>query len=193
MSVRLRSGGLPALAGIILLAGCGRDETGGAHERRASGALVEVGPGEAAGRPDVGQAIYVPAYSSILVHDRAREFRLSVMLSLRNTDRDHPIIIETVRYHDQDGRLVRDFLKKPVRIGPLASMEFFIPESDTSGGVSASFLVEWTASDAVNEPLAESVMTGTASNQGIAFTCPGRVLADRSRPSPKSGTTAGSP
>ncbi len=45
--------------------------------------------------------------------------------------------------------VVRDYLKKPLEIGPMASVEFFVPESDTSGGVSASFLVEWVAAQAV--------------------------------------------
>ena len=65
-------------------------------------------------------------------------------------------------------------------------MEFFVKESDTSGGVSASFLVEWVAEQAVTAPVVESVMIGTASTQGISFTCPGRVLSDRTR-APRGG------
>jgi hypothetical protein len=56
-----------------------------------------------------------------------------------------------------------------------------VKESDTRGGVSASFLVEWVAEQSVSAPLVESVMIGTASTQGVSFTCPGRVIDDRRR------------
>jgi hypothetical protein len=61
----------------------------------------------------------------------------------------------------------------------MASTEFFVSESDTKGGVSASFLVEWVALERVTAPVVESVMVGTLSTQGVSFTCPGRVLAER--------------
>lgn len=128
-----------------------------------------------------GQTIYVPSYSSIYTSDKANAFYLATTLSIRNTDRNQPIVITTARYYDQDGEVIRDYLKKPLRIGPMASIEFFVPESDTSGGVSASFLVEWVAEQSVNAPHVESVMIGAASTQGVALTSPGRVLSDRSR------------
>jgi Protein of unknown function (DUF3124) len=62
--------------------------------------------------------------------------------------------VTSASYYDQDGQLVRDYLKKPLRIGPMASTEFFVTESDISGGVSASFLDEaaTTACDAERLP-----------------------------------------
>jgi len=128
-----------------------------------------------------GQSIYVPSYSSIYTSDRANSFYLAATLSINNTDRNQPIVITTARYYDQDGEVIRDYLKKPLRIGPMAAIEFFVPESDTSGGVSASFLVEWVAEQSVNPPHVESVMIGAASTQGVALTSPGRVLSDRRR------------
>jgi Protein of unknown function (DUF3124) len=142
--------------------------------------VVEVEPIDS-GRVVAGQTIYVPAYSSIYTSDRAHRFELAVTLSIRNTDQDHPMILNTARYYDQDGQLIRDYLKKPLRIGPMSSTEFFVSESDTKGGVSASFLVEWVAEQTLTAPVVESVMVGTSSGQGVSFTCSGRVLADRSR------------
>jgi hypothetical protein len=72
-------------------------------------------------------------------------------------------------------------LKRPLRVESLAAVEFFVKESDTSGGISASFLVEWLSEKPATSPVVESVMVGTASAQGISFTCPGRVLTDRGR------------
>jgi hypothetical protein len=142
--------------------------------------VVDVEPIDS-GRVVAGQTIYVPAYSSIYTSDRAHRFELAVTLSIRNTDQDHPIILTKARYYDQDGQFIRDYLKKPLRIGPMSSTEFFVSESDTKGGVSASFRVEWVAEQSVTTPVVESVMVGTLSGQGVSFTCPGRVLVDRSR------------
>jgi hypothetical protein len=99
-----------------------------------------------------------------------------VTLSVRNTDRAEAVYLTAVRYHDSDGRLVRDELPRPVRLAPLAAVEFFVRESDTSGGSSASFLVAWRAARPVSEPVIEAVMAGTSMNQGISFTSPGRVV-----------------
>ncbi|MHC5538673.1 DUF3124 domain-containing protein, partial [Singulisphaera rosea] len=126
-----------------------------------------------------GQTIYVPAYSHIFTANDAHPFNLAVTLSIRNTDRQHPIVISSVRYSNQEGRSVRDYLKKPLRIAPLASVEYFVKEGDTSGGSSASFLVDWAAENAVSDPVVEAVMIGIASTQGISFTCPGRIVSTR--------------
>jgi hypothetical protein len=148
--------------------------------------VTEVDPVEPS-RVAAGQTIYVPAYSSVSVTDQARPYNLAITLSIRNTDRAEPIVVTAARYHDHDGRVVRDYLKKPLRIAPLAAMEYFVQESDTSGGYSASFLVDWVAERAVSPPVVESVMIGTGGNRGMAFTCPGRVVADRARPTAGDG------
>jgi Protein of unknown function (DUF3124) len=126
-----------------------------------------------------GQTIYVPAYSSTYILDRAERFDLAVTLAVRNTDQSRPIIITMVRYLGQSGEIVRDYLEKPVQIAPLASAGFFVAESDTKAGALASFLVEWVAPEPVSQPIAESTMTGVAGTQGISFLCVGRVIADR--------------
>jgi hypothetical protein len=127
-------------------------------------------------KPAVSQRIYVPAYSHILISDNAQPYNLAVTLSVRNTDDARSIIVRRVRYHDQDGRLIHDYLKKPLKINPLAAIEFFVKESDTSGGTSASFLVEWSAEERVSDPVVEAVMVGTLGTQGVSFLSPGRVL-----------------
>jgi hypothetical protein len=131
------------------------------------------------GRIQSGQTIYVPAYSSVSTSDRAERFNLAVTLSVRNVDRVHPIVVTSVGYFAQDGQLVRDYVRKPLRIAPLASAAFFVKESDQSAGVLASFLVEWVAEQKVAAPVVESVMVGLASSRGVAFRCEGRVVADR--------------
>jgi Protein of unknown function (DUF3124) len=155
-------------------------ESGPADGGKARKQVVEVEPIDN-GKVVAGQTIYVPAYSSIYTSVSAHRFELAVTLSVRNTDQVHPMILTQARYYDHDGQLIRDYLKKPLRIGPMASTEFFVSESDTKGGVSASFLVEWVAEQNVTAPVVESVIIGTSSTQGISFVCAGRVLAERSR------------
>lgn len=138
--------------------------------------VVEIDPADGP-KPAVEQRVYVPAYSHIFTADDARPYNLAVTLSIRNTQDARPIVVTSVRYYDQDGRLVRHYVKRPLRLAPLASVDFFVKESDTSGGSSASFLVEWSAEQHVTEPVIEAVMIGTAGTQGISFVCPGRVLS----------------
>jgi hypothetical protein len=138
-----------------------------------------------AGSPEIaaaaGQTVYVPAYSAVATADNSRLYQLAITLAVRNSDVRNPIIVKSVNYHDRAGRLVRRFLETPLRIDPLAAIEFFVRESDTSVDTAASFLVEWVAEATVSDPVVEAIMVGTTGNQGISFVCPGRVVADRGK------------
>ncbi len=179
------------LVGILLasMCSCGPGENGNLVVTSPRQGGAEVDPPSGGFRAKSGQTLYVPAYSSIFTADDSRPFNLAVTLSVRNTDRDHAIVITSVRYFDHNGKLIHDYQKRPLRVGPMAAVEFFVKERDTSGGISASFLVEWLAEEVVSAPIVESVMVGTASAQGLSFTSPGRVVADRREPAPASGDT----
>ena len=178
-----------ALAAAAVSCDGGGPRTADAHRRDAA-RPQPAGDGDtsvAPARPSApavgfeGQTIYVPAYSAIATADRSQVYQLAITLSVRNTDRDTPIVIEAARYHGQDGVLVRELVARPLRLAPLAAAQFFVPERDTSGGTAACFLVDvgWAADRDVSGPVAEAVMVGTRGNQGISVTCPGRVVARR--------------
>ncbi|MEO6808897.1 MAG: DUF3124 domain-containing protein [Isosphaeraceae bacterium] len=160
---------------------CGQDDgTGLADVNDGPRIGVKVVPsGLASFQPVAGQTIYVPAYSSIYSSSNTRPFALAVTLSVRNTDQAQPIWLSSVQYYNWDGTLVRDYLKEPLRIAPMASTEFFVKENDATGGMSASFLVDWVADQAVSNPVVETIMIGTARTQGISFVGASRVLKDR--------------
>jgi hypothetical protein len=61
----------------------------------------------------------------------------------------------------------------------MASTDFVVNKSDSSGGAGANFIVEWAADKEVSEPVIEAVMIGTQSTQGISFISPGRVVKNR--------------
>lgn len=165
-------------AAVLSVASCG-PRTGpkgtGAPVRGPQPGLAEAAAGEV-NAATVKRTVYVPFYPYVYTEDRAHPYNLAATLYVRNTDPTTPLFITSVRLHNAAGRPVRDDVAKPLRLAPLATAEFFVGESDTSGGSAASFLVDWAAPSHVNEPVIETLMVGTLSNQGIAFTCPGRVI-----------------
>jgi|SRR6476469_3513117 len=125
----------------------------------------------------MGQTVYVPIYSHIYHYNsQDNVMNLSATLSIRNTDLTNSIIITSVRYYDSDGKLIRQDIKSPVELKPLASTDFFIAADDTSGGSGANFIVEWVAEKTVYDPVIEAVMISTSSSQGISFISPAKVL-----------------
>lgn len=124
-----------------------------------------------------GQTVYVPVYSHVY-HQQGQPFKLTVTLSIRNTDVDTPIVIKSVDYYDTQGKLVQKYLDRPQRLAPLASMEHLVKEQDLQGGAGAKFLVAWVAEEIAHEPLMQAVMIGTAEGQGLSFVCDGVVVEE---------------
>jgi len=135
------------------------------------GAAAAEGPGRSR-----GQRVYVPAYTHVLIGDRSTPFNLAATLSVRNTDPANAVTVTAIDYYDGSGRLVKRHLERPRVLRPLAATEVFVPESDTSGGFGASFLVTWTAGAAATPPEIECLLIGARSGQGISILSPGRVI-----------------
>jgi hypothetical protein len=159
------------------------------HSRiRATGALIlcglfawsAVGSALAEDGRSSGQSVYVPVYSHILYGDRAARFNLAATLVIRNVDPLQTITVRAADYHDSGGRLLKKHLEQPVLLKPLASTEVFVPESDTSGGLGASFIVRWTSEKPAAPPVIECIMIGTRSGQGISIVSQGRVISENS-------------
>lgn len=123
-----------------------------------------------------GQTVYVPAYSHIYIGNREQPFLLTVTLSIRNIDAKHPVTITSVGYYDTEGKRLRQYLEKPVSLGPWESTRYVVPQKDKSGGSGANFVVEWNAKKSVNPVLIEAIMIGAESQQGISFTSRGQAI-----------------
>lgn len=123
-----------------------------------------------------GQTIYVPIYSHIYYENREKSFDLAATLSIRNTDLTSPMIVTAARYYDTNGKLLRQYIEKPIQLNALASTDFVVDRNDTSGGSGANFIVEWVAKTEISEPIVEAVMIGSALQQGISWISPGRVI-----------------
>lgn len=142
--------------------------------------LISAGASVTAAFADInlskGQTVFVPAHSFVYVGNEPNKINLALTLTVRNTDPAHEISVRFIDYHDQDGRLIRAFLPAPQQLKPLAAMHIFIQEKDVSGGYAPSFLVQWRAAKAVNQPIIESVEVATKSGQGITLVNKGQPI-----------------
>lgn len=136
--------------------------------------LILSGTGICSDQPGLskGQKVYVPAYSHIYSGNRQVPSLLTVTLSIRNTDPAHAIKVETVDYFDTQGKLLKNHIELPVYLKPLETVNYVIPLDDKSGGAGANFIVTWTASGPVNQPIIETIMIGSRSS----FTSRGQVI-----------------
>lgn len=122
-----------------------------------------------------GETIYVPIYSSIFYHTAKRTLELAATLSVHNTDLSRSIRLTRVDYYNLKGERIREYLKQPVVLRPLQTINYVIEERDKTGGTGANFIVEWRAATDVSSPIVEAIMIGAGSGQGISFTSTGKV------------------
>jgi hypothetical protein len=116
-----------------------------------------------------GQTIYAAAYSYVLMGTGKHKYLVTSTLVIRNIDPVNTIIVTTADYRDSSGGHLRHYVEEPVAVGPLASIEFVVQESDVTGGHSPSFIVRWRASTTVIAPVVESLVIGGRGGQGVSF------------------------
>lgn len=135
-------------------------------------------PGVSAQVPatSAGRSVYVPAYSHIYSRG-GQPFLLEVTLSVRNSDPELPVRIDHVRYYDTEGRLIRDLIDEPLTLAALQTASFLVEKRDVAGGSGANFIVDWSAEDAVNQPIIEAVMIGVGKTHNLSFTSRGQPIA----------------
>lgn len=126
-----------------------------------------------------GQLLFVPVYSELAYGDSRATLNLSVTLSIRNTDRKHPLQLKRVDYYSTSGTLVRSYVAQSQTVSPMGAIEFVVSGGDRSGGTAASFLVEWDSKARVSIPVVEAVMLSAASVHGVSFQSVARVLEEK--------------
>ncbi|MEP2704475.1 MAG: DUF3124 domain-containing protein [Roseibium sp.] len=125
-----------------------------------------------------GETVYVPAYSRIFTYPTRSEL-LAATLAVHNVDPETSLTLNRVDYHNEDGQLIRSLLEQPAVLAPLQSRTVLIPINDTTGGVGANFIIEWTSEKAALSPIAESIMTGPPGTPGPSFSSRGRVIQQK--------------
>lgn len=147
----------------------------------SSPALAQAGPPAGADARARAQQVYVSVYSHVYAGDtdargRARAIALSTLVSVRNVDASVPLRIRSARYHDTEGRMLRDYATSPVLVPPLATREFFVAQSDVAGGSGASLVIAWEADAPALPPLVEAVHLEVRGSRPISFVTVGRPL-----------------
>jgi len=131
-----------------------------------------------AGEDSIGQTVYVPIYSHIYTGNKEKPFDLAVTLSIRNTDMENSIVLESADYFNTEGKMIQKYLDKEVSLAPMAATRYVVQESDKRGGSGASFVVKWRSANKVSQPVIQGVMIGSKSQQGISFLTQGQVIGE---------------
>lgn len=122
---------------------------------------------------------YVAIYSDIYSETKSTRFNLTATLSLRNTSLKKPIYVSAISYYNSSGKITQEFLKKPIILKPMQSVEYVIEESDTTGGTGANFIITWGSTNQNISPLFEGIMISTNGQQGISFTTKGISISNK--------------
>lgn len=118
----------------------------------------------------------MPVYSDIYHQSGEQRFLLTATLSIRNTSVQDSLYVDRVDYYNSEGVMQRAYLSRTISIGPLASVEFVVENTEAEGGAGANFIVHWAGDNPRLRPIIQSVMIGTTSQQGISFVVEGQVM-----------------
>ena len=124
--------------------------------------------------PSAGQTLYLPIYSDLWHGDLGSrkmpdKTALSALVSIRNTDAAQPIRVLSARYHDTQGKLLRDFVPKARTVPPLGALELFVERSESEGGSGASFVIRWQADRPASPPLVQAVHADLRNPRTVSF------------------------
>ena len=128
-----------------------------------------------------GNHIYVPIYSHVYHGNidwtnKPETKQMAVMVSIRNTDMQHPITITSIKYYGSDGKMLRDETAKAKTLAPLATMELFVENKDLAGGAGANYVIVFTSQAPVNPPIIEALHTNFWAPGAVVFKTNGEVI-----------------
>jgi len=118
---------------------------------------------------------YVPVYSHLFLSEN-KYTRLSISLSIRNSDQIKDLYIESIDYYNTEGTLVKKYLSQPHILKPMASIDYVVNLEDMTGGNGAKFLVNVATKDKTNEPIIQAIMTNTLGNSNLCFLTQGYIV-----------------
>ena len=116
---------------------------------------------------------YLPVYSHIYHVHEHRTFDLTITVSIRNVSETDSVYILRADYFNTIGENIRQYIKNPIYLKPLETLEIIIAEQDIEGGSGANFIFDWATNNDKNPPLFEAVMISTYGQQGLSFSTRG--------------------
>ena len=123
------------------------------------------------------QTFYVPIYSDIYSDSENQKVLLSATLSIRNTTLKNPLYINKIDYYNTNGDFVKSYIDSPIKLPPMATLNYIIEKEDDSGGSGANFIIDVEGVDDTVKPVIEAIMIGNFSNKGFAFSTEGTPIA----------------
>lgn len=132
-------------------------------------------PAVAAEELSSGQTLYLPVYSKIWHGDLVikgkfpLEYFLSALVSVRNTSLKTPIRVLSARYYNTDGKLLNEFVPKPITVGAMGTYELFIERKESEGGSGANFIIQWESAVPTNPPIVEAVHADISGPRTLSF------------------------
>lgn len=118
------------------------------------------------------KSTYLSVYSQIYDRSHNLIYDLTATVSLRNISDQDTVYILRADYYDTHGTMVKAYLKNPIFILPLETLEIVIEEQDKTGGTGANFIFDWCVKPDGLEPLFEAVMLSSR-QEGVSFTTQG--------------------
>lgn len=119
---------------------------------------------------------YLSVYSEIYNLTDLRTHALTATVSLRNVSQSETIFISNANYYNTHGDLTREYVKAPIYIKPMETLEIVIAELDIEGGTGGNFMFDWHTPKQCPEPLFEAIMISTTGQQGLSFTTVGHRI-----------------
>ncbi len=128
---------------------------------------------------------YISAYSEIYSQSVLKTIPLTIILSIRSGSFTDTTIINKITYYDTDGKIVKEYLKKPVRLKPMQSIDYIVAIPKTTegiptnrGGTGAHFIVDWGAKYNT-QPIMQCIMHGSHGSNSVSFMVPGKSISTR--------------
>lgn len=121
---------------------------------------------------------YLPVYSHIYHIHEHRTFDLTITISIRNVSMTDSVYIINADYYNTVGHNIRQYLKNPIYLMPMETVEIIIEEQDIEGGSGANFVFDWATKNGKNPPLFEAVMISTYGQVGLSFITRGVKVID---------------
>ena len=116
---------------------------------------------------------YLPIYSEIYQRNKNFTFDLTATVSIRNISLSDTLFIYKADYYNTHGELLRSYIKEPVYVIPMETLEIVVSEDDKEGGSGANFIFDWSVKQDGLIPFFEAVMISTSGQQGVSFTTHG--------------------
>lgn len=112
---------------------------------------------------------YLPIYLHAYHIHAPKNFVLTITISIRNVSLTDSVYILKADYYNSGGDMIGQYLKSPIYLKPLETLEIIIEEQDDGAGSGANFVFDWAIKNEKNPPLFEAVMISTYAQQGISL------------------------